>query len=251
MHVLLTNDDGIDAEGLFVLQKEIRKIADVTIVAPDRERSSVGHGITLSQPLWSKKVSRGGKFYGYATSGTPADCIKIALGVILKKKPDLVIAGINPGSNEGYSVFYSGTVAGAREGAIMGIPAMAVSLTRVISPNFSYAGKVAARLARLIAKNKLPAGTFLNVNVPSLNASAIKGIRVTRQGPEPIYGKFSQRYDPSAREYLWLSAEMPPLENDLNNDTYALAKGYVAVTPVHCDLTDDAAIQALNRWKLA
>lgn len=250
MNILLTNDDGIYAEGLFYLQREIRKIANITIVAPDRERSSVSHGITLAHPLWFKRISRQNKPYGFAVSGTPADCVKIAVGVIMKKKPDLIISGINWGSNDGCSVFYSGTVAGAREGALMGIPAMAVSLATFTNPDFGYSAQVAARLAQLMNRNKMPLGTFLNVNVPNIAKNKIKGIRITRQGTEPIQGKFSKRFDPSSREYFWLTAEMPLLTKDLANDTYALSKNYVTVTPILCDLTNQEMLGPLAEWSI-
>ena len=128
MEILLTNDDGIYAEGIYALYRQLIQFATVTVVAPDSERSSVGHGITLAHPIWQKKINRKGKFFGYGISGTPADCVKFACGVILKKKPDLIVSGINQGCNDGCSVHYSGTVAGAREGALMGIPSLAISL---------------------------------------------------------------------------------------------------------------------------
>ena len=122
MHILLTNDDGIYAEGIYALYQELKKIAKVSVIAPDSEKSSVGHGITLAHPIWFKKINRKGRFFGYAISGTPADCVKFATSVLLKRKPDMVVSGINLGPNDGCSVHYSGTVAGAREGALLGIP---------------------------------------------------------------------------------------------------------------------------------
>jgi len=248
MQILITNDDGINANGLDALQQEVRKIGKVTIVAPDGERSSISHGITLGRPLWYHRVARRNKLYGYAVSGTPADCVKIAIGVILPRKPDLVISGINHGSNDGCSVFYSGTVAGAREGAMMGIPSMSVSLASFTSSNFTASAKIAARIAKLILKKRLPSGTYLNVNVPDLPPSKIKNVLITRQGREPIHGKFLKRQDPLSRDYYWLTAEAPVVAEDLNNDTYALSKGYVTVTPVHCDLTDTSILAELKTW---
>src|SRR5208337_2831551 len=166
MRILLTNDDGITAEGIYAAYKELRKIADVTVVAPDSEQSSVGHGITLFYPLFVKKISPENHFDGHAVSGKPADCVKFAVSVLLKgKKPDLVISGINFGGNDGCSVFYSGTVAGAREGALMGIKSFAISLNCFDRPDFSNAAKFTAKFARWVNKKTLPNGTFFNVNV--------------------------------------------------------------------------------------
>lgn len=250
MKILLTNDDGIYAEGIYALYKELTKIGDVTVVAPDSERSSVGHGITLSHPIWFKKVRRKNKFFGYGITGTPADCVKFAVSVILKRKPDLVVSGINFGGNEGCSVIYSGTVAGAREGALMGIPSIASSLATFVNPLFECAAKFTAQLAEQVNKNKIPPGTFLSVNVPNKKASKIKGIKVARQGLVPIHGDFDKRVDPNLREYYWMTGKVPPFKNDLNIDTYALRKDYITITPIQCDLTDYKCLNELQKWKL-
>ena len=248
MHILLTNDDGIHADGLFALYQELKKIAEVTVVAPDSERSSIGHAITLAHPIWIKKVKRHQVLLGYGVTGTPADCVKIALAEILKKKPDLVISGINLGPNDGCSVIYSGTVAGAREGAICGLPSMAISLGTFKNPDFSYAAKIGSQLAKIIHKNSIPPGTFLNVNVPNLKPSHIKGIRVTRQGMIPIHGHFERREDPNDRTYYWMTGKLPGLEKDMSTDSYALGKKYVVVTPIHCDMTDYSFLPTLKKW---
>jgi 5'-nucleotidase len=238
MHILLTNDDGIYSEGIYALYKELSKVARVSVVAPDSEKSSVGHGITLAHPIWYKKVNRKSLFFGYGVSGTPADCVKFGISVILKQKPDMVFSGINLGNNEGCSVFYSGTVAGAREGALLGIPSVAISLDTFINPDFSYAAKCGAKLAKYFFKNPIPKGTFLNVNVPAKKASQIKGMMMTRQGREPIHGAFYKRKAPSQRDYYWMTGKHPVHKNDNRFDTYALNNGYVTVTPVHSDSTD-------------
>ena len=248
MKILLTNDDGIYAEGIYVVYKELAKIGDVTVVAPDSERSSVGHGITLSHPIWFKKVRRKKKFFGYGISGTPADCVKFAVSVILKSKPDLLVSGINLGPNDGCSVHYSGTVAGAREGALLGIPSIAASLGTFVTPDFQRGAKFTARLAKTVFKNKLPIGTFLSVNIPS--RSPIQGVKVTRQGLVPIHGDFDKRIDPNLREYYWMTGKVPPFKNDLSADTYALRKNYITVTPVQCDLTDYRCLDEVKKWKL-
>ena len=168
----------------------------------------------------------------------------------MKHKPDLVISGINLGANDGCSVFYSGTVAGAREGAILGIPSIAVSLATFVDPDFAYAAKIAARLARVLTKRKMPSGTFLNVNIPAQPVSRIKGIKITRQGMEPIHSTFYKRTDPHSRNYYWMSGKMPPAESDLAIDTYALSRHYITVTPIHCDFTDYMFLNELAQWKI-
>ncbi len=247
--ILLTNDDGIYAEGILVLYKQLKKIAHVTIVAPDSERSSVGHAITLAHPLWSKKIKREGRFFGHAVSGTPADCIKFGMNVILKKKPDLVISGINLGPNDGCSIFYSGTVAGAREGAIMGIPSMAVSLGTFVNPDFSFAARFSTKLVKMLFQNGLPRGTFLSVNIPAHRSSEIKGVRFTRQGQVPIHEEFTRRTDPHLRTYYWMGGRLTRIEKDINADTYALKNRYVTITPLHCDMTDYKFFDNLSQWK--
>lgn len=248
MNILLTNDDGIYAEGIFALYSELIKIGKVTVVAPDSEKSSVGHGITLAHPIWVKKVNRKGKFFGYGITGTPADCVKFATHVILKKKPDVVISGINIGQNDGCSVFYSGTVAGAREGALLGIPSMAVSLATFVNPKYSYAAKCGARLTGFLLNMKLTPGTFLNVNVPAISEKKIKGIKVTTQGKIPVHGQFQKRKDPNLRNYYWMTGKMPKTKSTDVTDTHFLHKGYVTVVPIQNDSTD---YQILEKLKIA
>jgi 5'-nucleotidase len=246
MRILLTNDDGIYAEGIHAAYKELSKFADVTVVAPESEQSSVGHGITLFYPLFSKKVSPLKLFNGHAVSGKPADCVKFAVSVLLKgKKPDLVISGINLGNNDGCSVFYSGTVAAAREGALMGIKSFAVSLDSFESPEFSTAAKFTAKLAKWVHKNDLPKGTFLNVNVP---LGKPKGVRFTRQGTEPIHEIFEKRKSPHANYYYWMGAKMPVHKNDNAIDTYALKNKYITITPIHSDLTDETFLDKVKTY---
>lgn len=246
MKILLTNDDGIYAPGIYAVFQELSKIAQVTVVAPDSERSSVGHGITLAHPIWQKKINRKGKFFGYGISGTPADCVKFATTILLKKKPDFIVSGINQGCNDGCSVFYSGTVAGAREGALLNIPSMAVSLNTFTNPDFSFAAKCTVKLIKSFRKIPFPRGTFLNVNVPHLKANKIKGMLLTKQGTEPIHGRFYKRVDPNLRDYYWMSGKLPVKKKDLTVDTYALNRDYVTVTPIQSDLTDYKFLNALS-----
>ena len=246
--ILITNDDGIYAEGIFALYQALKGLGNVIVAAPDNERSSIGHAITLAHPIWVKKVQRKSKFFGYGISGTPADCVKFAINIILKRKPDLIVSGINLGRNDGCSVFYSGTIAGAREGALIGIPSMAVSLGTFVQPDYRQAAVISRKLTEHIFRHGLPAGTFLNVNVPS--GMKTRGIRMTRQGTVPIHGEFRKRTDPNLRDYYWLTGRLPRFRNDLTIDTYALDKGYVTVTPIHCDMTDENALKILKKWAI-
>jgi len=250
MHILLTNDDGVYAQGIYSLYLELKKIGKVTVVAPDSEKSSVGHGITLAHPIWDKKVDRKGRFFGIGVSGTPADCVKFATGVLLKRKPDVVVSGINLGPNDGCSVYYSGTVAGAREGALMGIPSLAISLATFANPIFKYTAQCGALLVKLMMKNKIPKGTFLNVNVPNKKKSQIKGIKMTRQGMIPIHGTFHKQMDPNCREYHWMTGKIPVRSRNNNIDTSALNNNFVTVTPIQSDQTDYSFLEELNNWKV-
>jgi 5'-nucleotidase len=249
MKILLTNDDGIYADGLYHLYKQLIKIANVCVVAPDSQQSSVGHGITLNYPIWAKKVSRQGKHFGYAISGTPADCVKFGVSILLKKKPDVVISGINLGDNDGCSVFYSGTVAGAREGALLGIPSIAVSLATFVNPDYTFAAQCAARIAAEVHKRRMPKGTFLNVNIPNQPKERIKGIQMTQQGLEPIHAQFYKRKDPQNNVYYWLSGKPPFKQKGERSDTIALKQNYVTVTPIHVDSTDYTYLSELDKWK--
>jgi len=248
MRILLTNDDGIYAPGIYAAYKELSKFADVTVVAPEAEQSSVGHGITLFYPLFSRQVSPEKHFDGHAVSGKPADCVKFAVSVLLKgKRPDLVISGINFGNNDGCSVFYSGTVAAAREGALMGINSFAISLDCFDKPEFSESAKFTAKLAHWVYKHQLPSGTFLNVNVPP---GKPKGVRFTRQGTEPIHEIFEKRKSPHDKHYYWMGAKLPVHKNDNNIDTYALKNKYITITPIHSDLTDATFLEKIKTYDI-
>ena len=180
--ILVTNDDGIGAPGLYALVQALKPIAEVTIVAPSVERSAVGHAITLSDPLRVETYDRDETFHGYAVSGTPADCVKIAYWALLDRKPDVLVSGINLGANTGINILYSGTVSAATEGTFLGIPSFAISLTTYQNPDFRYAASFARRMSSILLEKGLPKGTFLNINVPACPADEIEGIALTRQG---------------------------------------------------------------------
>lgn len=250
MKILLTNDDGINALGLRVLAEELGKTWDVLIVAPDTERSAVGHAITTATPLRVTEVRRDGELYGLAVSGTPADCVKIAINSLLEKPVDLVISGINQGPNTGMNVIYSGTVSAATEATMLNIPAFAVSLDSFTSREFGPAAKFAAGLARIILEKGLPEGVLLNVNVPALPAAKINGVCVTRQGMARFREEFHKRVDPRGRAYWWLGGEMMEVEEAEGTDSEALKEGMISVTPLHYDMTNYGALNLIKDWPL-
>lgn len=239
MKVLITNDDGINAPGLSALAMEVSKIADPVIVAPATEMSAVGHAITLSDPLKVTEVKKDGKFFGYAVSGTPADCVKIAYWAILKnqKKPDILISGINLGSNTGINTIYSGTVSAATEGAILGIPSFAISLTTFKNPDFYPAALFACKFLEFYMNLKMPKGVFFNINIPAVPLVEIKGVRFTQQGMANYREDYHVREDPRNRKYYWLTGEKINLETDLSVDDVAINNNFISITPIHYNLT--------------
>ena len=242
--ILLTNDDGVNAEGLQALYRALKGIGEVTIVAPDSERSAVGHAITLSDPLRVKPLEKN----IHSTTGTPADCVKLAVRAILKQKPDIVISGINLGPNTSFSVLYSGTVSGATEGVILGIPSIAVSLGTFINPDYTVAAQYAKKIAFKVINEGLPKGILLNVNVPAVPKSKIKGIKITRQSKKAFVEKFDKRVDPHKHIYYWLSGEVIDLEGEQGSDIDAINNGYISITPLHCDMTEYAMMEQFKGW---
>lgn len=250
MNLLLTNDDGIYAEGLWALYKKFSTQHDVTVVAPDRERSAVGHGITLHQPLRATKISIDSGLHGYAVNGTPADCIKISLMEILNVTPDLVISGINLGANVGVNLNYSGTVAAAKEAALYKLPAMAVSIKGYQSATFDEAALFTAHLAEMILKRGLPVGTMLNVNIPDTPINGIKGVRMCKQGTM-IYAEYiEKRVDPRNRVYYWHGHDSNVSSNNSEYDVVALNEDFISITPIQCDMTDYRLLEDLKHWKI-
>jgi 5'-nucleotidase len=248
LHILVSNDDGIDAPGIHALVHELRKIARVTVVAPDKQQSAVGHAITMNYPIRAIPFKKNDEFFGYAVEGTPADAVKLAVRFLLKEKPDILISGINHGSNTAINIIYSGTVSAATEGMILGIPSIAVSLTTYGEPDFSYASRFASKLALLIGERGLPEGTLLNVNIPAVSESEIRGVLLTRQGKSCWDDTFDVRRDPANREYYWLTGKMNVTDTDLETDQIAIRENYVSVTPIHYDLTDRRMLKDMKQW---
>ncbi len=250
MNILLTNDDSIYAEGIYALYRALKKTGKVTVVAPDAEQSAVGHGITMASPLRVRMARRKGRPFGHAVSGTPADCVKIAVRSLLKRKPDIVISGINLGPNTGFSVLYSGTVSGAAEGAILGIPSIAVSLGTYSEPDYTLAASFTAKLAARLHNHGLPKGVFLNVNVPSVPRGKVKGYKVVKHDKTPILEQFEKRVDPRKRHYYWLTGEVVTGKGEPNSDSLALHQGYITVTPLKYDLTDYESLHTVQKWNI-
>jgi 5'-nucleotidase len=250
LKILVTNDDGIEAPGIAVLAESLREIGEVTIVAPLKEQSAVGHAITMQLPLRVIDYKKNGSFFGYAVSGTPADCVKIGIRNILKTPPDLVVSGINHGSNTAINIIYSGTVSAAREAAIMDIPSMAISVTNHEATDFKFAGKITRLLAQQLAGKDLPLGTLLNVNVPDVPEAKVAGIKLTRQGKSKWDDVYEQRVDPYGKNYYWLTGSLMEVDTAMETDQAAIRKNYVSVSPIHFDLTDYETFERMKNWKI-
>jgi 5'-nucleotidase len=250
LKILVTNDDGIYSAGITALVEALKNIAEVTVVAPQEEQSAVGHGITMKHPLRIFKYRKNGTFFGYAVEGTPADCVKMGIRNIMGKSPDLVISGINNGSNTAINIIYSGTVSAAREAAIMDVPAIAISVTSHETTDFSYAGKIAKMLAQKVNEHGLPNGTLLNVNVPNIPENEIAGILVTKQSKAKWDDIYEKRIDPYGRDYYWLTGKMVEIENELHTDQVAIKNKFVSVTPIHFDLTDYETFEGMKSWNI-
>ena len=217
-------------------------------MAPDRERSAVAHAVTLHRPLRLSRL----RSDWYAVDGTPTDCVHLGIHGILKRSPDLLVSGINAGGNLGDDLTYSGTVSVAMEGCLFGVPSVAVSLVAREGYHFGPAGAVALRVAGAVAGHRLPAGTFLNVNVPNVaSAEEIRGIRMTRQGQRVFGDGVVESLDPRGRTHYWIGArELGYVSEDVGTDVEALAHGCVSITPVRTDLTDHDFLEELRRWEL-
>jgi 5'-nucleotidase len=251
MRILVSNDDGIQARGLLDLVAALAGLGEVVVVAPDRARSASGHSITLHKPLRADRVQIPGAEMAYAVSGTPTDCVALALRHLLDDRPDLVISGINHGANLGWDLTYSGTVAAAAEAALQGVPALAMSLpARSPDATFDHACSFVRRLVGCMEEHRLPPFTLLNVNVPWLAARPPRGVQVTHQGKRRYDGGVTERQDPSGRMYYWLGGETPEEELSPGADTRAIIDGYTSVTPIHLDLTATELLPEVRGWGL-
>jgi 5'-nucleotidase len=252
MRILLTNDDGIYAPGMRSMRKELQKLGDVTVVAPAGEQSAVGHSITLLTPLITQEVLDENQTpMGYAVEGRPADCVKLALLELLKEPPDLIVSGLNAGSNAGINVLYSGTVAAAVEGSFFQITSIAVSLVtnKPQPPNFPKAAEYARMVVEQIVRQPSSRGSLFNVNIPNLDRTPIRGIRVVRQNVARYQEKFDRRTDPRGRVYFWTGADFGCPEPHPDTDETALREGYITVTPLHFNLTHAGMLETMRGWE--
>ncbi len=248
MKILLTNDDGIEGEGLRALAAELSDLGEVWIVAPDRERSASSHAITFRQPLWVEQ--KGPR--SWAASGTSVDCVNLAVLRLLDSRPDLVISGINRGANLGWDVFYSGTVAGAREAVMLGIPGFAVSLDILEGPfdgtqgdHYLPAARFARRFIEFMTNNHLPARTYFNINVPGLPERELKPPCLTRQGVRIYRSEVTERTNDRGERYFWIGGEIIGRESLGDSDIEAVEKGHISVTPFGLDFTHQEAYERL------
>lgn len=245
-HILITNDDGVQSEGIRALVAALRPLGEITVVAPTQESSAIGHALTLRRPL---RIEQVGDIF-YAVDGTPTDCVNLGVAVLLRGAlPDLVVSGINTGWNLGDDVTYSGTVAGALEGALLGIPAIAVSLrrTRDYAFDFGPSAQAAATLAELLFRHPLPERTFLNVNVPQ---GVPKGFKRTVQGKRNHVTKITERLDPRGKPYYWIEEGIDEWTAHDRSDYQAVRNGFISVSLLHPDLTAHGAMEHLDRFPL-
>jgi 5'-nucleotidase len=252
MRILLTNDDGVYAPGIRALYKELQQIGDVTVVAPADEQSAVGHSITLLTPLITQEIlDENQKPMGWAVEGRPADCVKLALLELVKDPPDLIVSGLNAGSNAGINVLYSGTVAAAVEGAFFQITSIAVSLVtnKPQPPNFPKAAAHARNVIEQIIRHPLSRGSLFNVNIPNPDKTPIQGIRVVRQNVAPYTEQYDRRTDPRGRTYFWIGADFGCPDPHPDTDETALRDGYITITPLHFNLTDAVMLQKMQDWQ--
>ncbi len=250
MKILISNDDGIDSRGIFALAKAMKEIGEVTVVAPKTEQSAVGHAITMKYPLRVKEHYIDGELFGYSVDGTPADCIKMGIRNIMPTPPDIVISGINHGSNTAINIIYSGTVSAAREAAIMDVPAIAVSVTDHDAVHFEYACRLAQKLAIEINSKGLNTGTILNVNVPHVPYNEVKGVVIARQGKSKWADIYEKRVDPYGYDYYWLTGKLIEQDTELDADQFAVKQGYATVSPIHFDLTDYETLKTIKNWDI-
>ena len=253
MHILLTNDDGVTAPGLLALAKEMRKLGEVSVLAPDHNWSASGHVKTMHRPLRVKEVILEDGSKALASDGAPSDCVALAVLGLLPHKIDMVVSGINPNANIGHDVTYSGTVTAAMEAAIWGLPGIAVSQD---APEYHQGGldygpaaRYARRIAQAVIEHGLPENVLLNVNVPDLPEEEIKGVRITRQGLRVYHDLLDARKDPRGRPYYWIGGEAPSGVPEDGSDVGVLAEGYASITPLQLDLTAYGVIQELQDWR--
>jgi 5'-nucleotidase len=244
MRILVSNDDGVLAPGMRILATELATIAHVDVVAPDRNRSGASNSLTLTRPLRVRQLENG----YYSVEGTPTDCVHLALTGFLETTADMVVSGINEGANLGDDVLYSGTVAAAMEGRYLGLPAIAISLAGDTIEHYETAAVIARQLVTKLSINRLPSQTILNINVPDLPLSKIKGIQVTRLGTRHSAEPMVKQYDPRGRSIYWIGPPGVEADAGIGTDFHAVNAGYVSITPLHLDMTHYKMFDELSDW---
>jgi 5'-nucleotidase len=237
VRILLTNDDGILAPGLAALYRELARLGEVEVAAPDTAQSAAAHAITINAALTASRVHVHQEFWGWSIAGRPADCVKLALDRLIEQPPDLVVSGINDGANVSINVLYSGTVAAAAEGALLGFPAVAVSLARGQELDFDWAARIARSLIEKAVAGPLGPGRLLNINIPDLSSGVPRGIRVAPQAVQRMDDHYERRDGPDGSAQYYLQGWFKEPDQALRADLSALSQGYVVLTPLHFDLT--------------
>jgi 5'-nucleotidase len=249
--ILVTNDDGINAPGIRNLVSIMHEIGEVFVVAPDRPQSGMGHAITINSTLRIQKIKLDGEHTEYSCSGTPVDCIKMAINKLMPRKPDLIVSGINHGSNSSINVIYSGTMSAAVEGAIEDIPSIGFSLcNHSIDADFKATRGYVRNICLKVLAESLPSGVCLNVNFPDVKAELIAGVKVCRQAKAMWVEDLEERMDPSGKPYYWLTGYFKDQDHKEDTDEWALKHNYISVVPVHIDFTAYHAIEKIKQWNL-
>ncbi len=248
MHILLSNDDGILAPGLAAMREALAGIGEVSVAAPESPQSATAHGITFPGPIAARRIHVQDAFFGWSIDGRPADCVKLGVTELLERKPDLVVSGINDGANASLNVLYSGTVAAAAEGALMGYPAIAVSLERGVERDFRKAAQLTLPILRCFIERGLKPGQLININIPDLTRGTPRGIRVVPQATRTMETKFARHCAPDGRDYYWLYGGEVWEGHSTDSDLDALAEGYISITPLHFDLTHYGLLKDLQQW---
>jgi len=253
LNILISNDDGIYSQGLYELAKRISALGKVTVVAPDKEQSAIGHAITMHQPLRCGKIKLHDlDIDAWWVNGTPADCVKLGVETILPVRPDLIISGINDGENLGTDIIYSGTVSAAIEGSMFNIPSIALSYARHCGADFSVPAEAAVQVIQQVLDHREKNNMLLNVNIPEIESiEFLKGVMVTRLGVKKYRNNFEERKDPRGNSYYWLAGELVQDEIGEDTDIYAVRNGYVSITPIHIDLSGYEEIEKIRGWNIS